>query len=541
MLVNLSNIHKTLGARSLYKEVDLLLNPREKVGFIGRNGMGKSTLLRIISGLDREFDGDMEMRNGTKVVMTLQEHTNVKDVTPLDYILRDVPGYLENEKILQEYEAGHLTDLHAYSDAVELFSDRGYYYIKDLIIQSLKDFQLTEEIATMHLMGTLSGGQKRFVELVRVMYSQADLLLIDEPTNHMDYVGKEMFINWLSSAQESVLVVTHDRDVLKHVNKIIELKEQKLFSFKGNFSNYLQQNTFQTTNNVISYQTKLAQLRDAEKKVEWGNRMRAKSKAWKIKYDQFVREYETIKAGIEKPSFWIDQESVANIDSRVAESYEQFKEKNIRIAVKPQTTKVEELLHIDRVSLGYGSPLFSNMNFKMKSGDRIFLKGRNGAGKSTLVRTIMSMYKGETPTAKVFAGEIKLAPGVRIGEYEQEIDGMYLKESLGSGIRLAYAEHGRDITDQSIKQLLSQYLFDPTLDFGARIAELSGGQKARFQVIKMLSNQPNLLILDEPTNHLDLPSIEELENALNNYHGGILYISHDTYFVDNIGGDVVTL
>ena len=261
----------------------------------------------------------------------------------------------------------------------------------------------------------LSGGQKRFVELVRVMYSCAELLLIDEPTNHMDYVGKELFINWLSQSNDAVVVVTHDRDVLRSVDKIIELKEQRIFQFEGNFTKYLLQNTTQTTNDVISYQNKLRQLRDAEKKVEWGNRMRAKSKAWKIKYDHFVRDYEKIKQSIEKPSFWIDKESVEELDERVTESYEQFKERNVKIVMKT-STKVENLLRVEHLSLGYQKPLFREVHFEMKSDARIFIKGRNGAGKSTLVRTILATYKELAPPAKIFEGKIIFAPGVRIGE-----------------------------------------------------------------------------------------------------------------------------
>lgn len=541
MLIKLSNIQKHLGAKSLYKEVDLLMNPKEKIGFIGRNGMGKSTLLRIISGIDREFDGEFEQRSNLRIVMTLQEHHLSNDITALDYIMQDVPDFLRLEHILHGYETGAHEDIEAYTDAVQEFSDKGYYYIKDLILQSLLDFQISNETATNVPLLNLSGGQKRFVELVRVMYSGADVLLIDEPTNHMDYVGKQMFIDWLRGAQESMLVVTHDRDVLRYVDKIIELKDQKMFTFNGNFVHYLKQNTTQTTNDVVAFQTKMQQLKEAEKKVEWGNRMRAKSKAWKIKYDHFVRDYERIKATIEKPSFWIDQESMTDVDERVAESYEKFKEKNVRINIKSVNERVENLLRVEHLSLGYDKPLFEEVHFDMKSGARVFIKGRNGAGKSTLVRTIISTYKGEEPQAKIFHGRIVMAPGVRIGEYEQEIQERFLGDTLGEGIRKAYEEVGIVIDDQRIKQLLAQYLFDPKLDINADLRNLSGGQKARFQIIKMLANSPNLLILDEPTNHLDLPSIEELENALREFSGGIIYISHDNYFIKNMGGETIEI
>lgn len=185
--------------------------------------------------------------------MTLQEHSDLHQLTAMEYILREVPNYREWENTIAAYENGTLTDLQAYADAVEGFSNHSYYYIKDLILQSLNDFQIDARLVTEIPLKNLSGGQKRFVELVRVMYSGAELLLIDEPTNHMDYVGKELFINWLSQSNDAVVVVTHDRDVLCSVDKIIELKEQRIFHFEGNFTKYLLQNTTQTTNDVISY------------------------------------------------------------------------------------------------------------------------------------------------------------------------------------------------------------------------------------------------------------------------------------------------
>lgn len=241
--------------------------------------------------------------------------------------------------------------------------------------------------------------------------------------------------------------------------------------------------------------------------------MRAKSKVWKIKYDHFVRDYEKIKQSIEKLSFWIDKESVEELDKCVTESYEQFKERNVKIFMKT-STKVENLLRVEHLSLGYQKPLFREVHFEMKSGARIFIKGRNGTGKSTLVKTILATYKDLAPPAKIFEGKIIFAHGVRIGEYEQEIQEKYLHCTLGEAIQEAYLEVGKDIDDQKIKQLLAQCLFDPKLDINAKMSELSDSQKARFQVIKMLCNDPNLLILDEPANHLDLPSIEELEHAL---------------------------
>lgn len=540
MLLTTTNLSKSIGAKDLFKDLNFTIDQGEKIALIGRNGQGKTTLLRILTGEDKEFGGSIETRKDLRVTLTKQEHISNTEQTALNYILNSVPRYSEYEKVLLDFEHGNHTDMHLYSQAVEYFTNNGYYYIKDLILSTLSDFQISEALALQPL-ESLSGGEKRYVELVRLMYSQADLLLIDEPTNHMDYLGKEQFISWLLTIQDSVLVVTHDRDVLKHVNKIIELKNGKLYIFNGNYEHYLKQNTNQTTNAVKQYQDQLNRQEEAKKRVEWGLRMRAKSKAWKTRYDHWVKDYEKIKAETVKPSFWIDQQSTEDLDKKVSESYHKFKEKNIKIAIHTDKERACELVSVKDLSLGYRSPLFPNITFTLQNEDRVFIKGRNGAGKSTLVRTILSKYKNETPKTTIFKGQIRLGASLRIGEYEQEISKKYLPLKLEEAILAVYAEHNIPIDDKKIKSILAQYLFDPIIDGKQIIADLSGGQKARFQLIKMLVVKPNLLILDEPTNHLDLPSIEELENALRSYQGGILYISHDTYFIEQMGGEIIEL
>jgi len=358
----------------------------------------------------------------------------------------------------------------------------------------------------------------------------------------MDYIGKEQFIAWMNETNASMLIVTHDRDVLKHVDTILELKDKKMHVFHGNFDHYISLNTTNTTNSVKQYEVQLNALEEAKKRVEWGNRMRAKSKAWRIKYDHWLRDYELIKKETVKPSFWIDQESTENLDKHVSDAYEKFKEKNITIAIKPDKHRISQLLKVHDLSLGYeGTPIFSDVSFLVRNGEHVFIKGRNGAGKSTLVKTIISLSKSEKPEATVMEGTITLGTGVRIGEYKQEIDHTYLTLTLEEAVIAVYKEFNLPQDDQKIKSTLSRYLFDPRVDAKQKIQDLSGGQKARFQIIKMLAANPNLLILDEPTNHLDLPSIEELEKSLLSFQGGIIYISHDSYFIQHLGGETIEM
>lgn len=540
MLLEASNLSKSIGPKDLFGDLTFTIDTGEKIALIGRNGQGKTTLLKILAGEDTDFDGTVITRKNLRVTLTKQEHIEDTEQSALTYILKSVPDYYKLEQILHDFEQGLLTDIHRYSEALEHFAQNGYFYKKDLILRTLSGFQITNEQAHLPL-SILSGGEKRYVELTRLMYSQSDLYLIDEPTNHMDYVGKEQFISWMQETHESVVVVTHDRDVLRRVTKIIELKDKKLSVYHGNYDHYLAQNASQTTNSVKQYSDQLNRLKEARKRVEWGLQMRAKSKEWKTRYEHWLRDYEKIKAETVKPSFWIDQDSAELLDKRVLDSYHKFKEKNISIAIHANKERASGLISVKNLSLGFSTPLFSGMTFSLKNDDRILIKGRNGAGKSTIVRTIVSLFKQEISSAKQMTGEIVLGTSLRIGEYEQEISKKYLLMSLEEAVLHNYSELGIPMEDRQLKSLLAQYLFDPIIDGRQKIINLSGGQKARFQLIKMFAAKPNLLMLDEPTNHLDLPSIEELEKALTAFQGGILYISHDTYFINQMGGEVIEI
>jgi ATPase subunit of ABC transporter with duplicated ATPase domains len=260
---------------------------------------------------------------------------------------------------------------------------------------------------------------------------------------------------------------------------------------------------------------------------------------------------------IERPSFWIDKENVENLDFRAAKSYEKFKAKNVKIGMKTEAEKSRRsLIRVENLALGYGTLddalagengakiLFENVNFDLKVGEKIEFFGRNGAGKSSLIRAILSEnpqnLNGENGDLAIYDGEFFRDETVKIGVYEQEIGAEFFELPLRQAIEKVYLSQKLSITETKIRALLSQYLFTEE-DFETPIRELSGGQKARFQLIKMLASEPQLLILDEPTSHLDLPSIEELENALMNFAGAVIYVSHDDYFRQKIGGQVVKI
>jgi ATP-binding cassette subfamily F protein 3 len=539
MLIEAKNLSKSLGAKTLFQDLNFTITPGEKIALIGRNGHGKTTLLKMLSGEDHEFEGKINTRKGIRITLTKQEHIHDTHQSAVEYILKNVPHYYEYKKILDNYEQGLNDNLDLYLSTLDYYTENNYFNIEGSILSTLSDFNISNDDALGPL-GNLSGGQKRYVEMARMMFSRSDLLFVDEPTNHMDHLGKERFITWMKTLTQTIVVVTHDRDVLRYVDKIIELKDQKMHVFKGNYDDYISQNANNTLSSVKLYSDQLNRLKEAKKRVEWGLQMRAKSKEWKIRYDHWLRDYEKLKAETVKPSFWIDQDSVDELDKKVVDSYEKFKQKNIKISVATDIHRSTELINVRNITVGYEEPLFADLSFSLRSTDRVFIKGRNGAGKSTLVRTIISHVKNQESKATVIDGEIKVGDA-QIGEYEQEISTKYLEMPLAEAVRISYEEKEVPITENEIRSILAQYLFHPMNDGSQKIMHLSGGQKARFQLIKMFIGEPNFLILDEPTNHLDLPSIEELENALSKFEGGILYISHDTYFIKKMGGKVIEL
>ncbi len=540
MLLTVSKLNKTIGVKTLFDNLGFYLDEGEKIALIGKNGAGKTTLFNIIASLEKEFQGQVEYRKGSRIILTKQEHFLDEHLSAIEYILNDLPDYNDMKAKLANYEIhgdGQGVSLEEYCDAVAIFSEKGYYDIETEILISLNEFQVNEDRAKMP-MKNLSGGEKRFVELVRVMYSACDLALIDEPTNHMDYIGKDKFIQWLKKTKDSLFLVSHDRDVLEHVDKILELRDRQISVYDGNYSKYLKQNTANTSSDIKSYEMALKKIKTLEEaiKTHMGSEPRLR-----IMRLRFQKEIDDIKANLEKPSFWIDKESLSAMSDTMLKSYEKYKDESIKITDKSQRDHKKLLFAVKKLSLGYEEPLFNNITFDIHSDDKIQIKGRNGAGKSTFLRTLIGYINEKPFPAKIFYGEIMKKNSVKLGVYEQEINPEVLDQTLGEALKNIYYELDIPFNDTVRSAVMKRYLFDPLQDYKITVRDLSGGQKARLQLIKMMANEPNLLILDEPTNHLDLPSIEELERTLNGFAGGIIYVSHDSFFVKNIGGKEVII
>ena len=543
MIADITVTEKSFGPKVLMHGIRFSIDDGEKVGVIGRNGVGKSTLFGILAGSDKDFTGDIIYKRGTVVVATAQEHHDMGDTTVLQYVLQGLPEYAQLSHIIETYPetmGDNMKLIDDYTQALQRFDDKGFYQIEEQIERELDNFQLNG--IAHRKFSTLSGGQKRLVEVVKIMHSQAQLALIDEPTNHMDYVAKNQFIEWMRSAQEAMLVITHDRDVLNEVDRIIELKDGESVSYKGNYDAYLKQNAVSTGSQMNDFE--MVEKRIANLKVKVLDYQRLKEKArnpgtiQKFKrLEQDARKELAELQTKEKPTFWIDKESAANLNYKTAAQYDKFKAKNIRMNLKDNGSRSKHVLvNAKELALGYGdAPLFTGVNIDLREGEAMELRGRNGAGKTTLIRALLA---DTTAGVVQFAGDITLDRHMRVGIYEQEVSPTYFALPLGDAIERMYLDRNLPIGVTKIRQLLSDYLFDEG-DGKIPLSKLSGGQKARFQLISMLANDPQLLILDEPTNHLDLPSIEELETALAKYSGAVLYVSHDGYFRQALGGEVI--
>lgn len=606
MIADIHITEKSFGDKTLMRDVKFSVDDGEKVGVVGRNGVGKSTLFGILAGMDSDYTGEVIFRRGITVASTAQEHHGLGDQTVLSYILSGLPEYSALKKIIDEYPetmGDNMRKIEEYTQALERFDQKGFYQIEEKIERELDNFQLSG--CGERPLGSLSGGQKRLVEIVKIMHSEAHLALIDEPTNHMDYVAKQQFIDWMSSQpRQAMLIITHDRDVLGRVDRIVELKDGGSVSYRGNYDAYLKQNAQATAagmNNFEQVEKRIANLK--QKALDY-QRLKEKSRnpGTIQKFKRLENEARAELAELsemDKPTFWIDKQSAGQLDYKSAERYGKFKARNIRLSMKDAASRSQHVLvRVEDAAVGVGERiLFEGVNIDLREGEAVELRGRNGAGKTTLIRMLLASGGVAHPSRKhlfpqagappidlagalgahsperqslqkkslmsqleytqkkselsyapdksihspiLYSGNLFLDPQVRVGVYEQEIDERYLADPLEAAIEKLYLSRDLPISETKIRQLLADYLFTEA-DRMTPLARLSGGQKARFQIIAMLANDPQLLILDEPTNHLDLPSIEELETALAKYSGAILYVSHDNYFRQEIGGEVVQI
>jgi len=538
-----------MGARELFTSINLLLSSRSISAIIGRNGEGKSTLLRIIAGVDHDFEGARNVSAGETIAFATQEADSLVGESARDYIKRRLPDYQLLDQIIENGHAllsGSKTDMGVYSDALEQFTQRGYFTIDSDIEKAVATIGLAENLLEQAYK-TLSGGQQKLIDLAMIMVSPSTTLLFDEPTNHMDAWAKQSFIDWLKKQTATILIVTHDRDILDVVDTIYELKDRKLIEYTGNYQAYLKQNRVSTSTNIHQFEVDTRSVEKLKKQLVEAERKKLRCKSNPNPFVPLVlrlkKELDKIEEALEKPSAWIDQRSVADLKPDERKRYEKYKTTGLSLRSKHESSRGSgsTLLNIEGLSVGYDEALFKPVTFRLLRGEHMRLSGRNGVGKTSLIHAITDFVAEQEPKTKCFSGFIEVAPKMTIAEYKQHGEDEFHGKTLYEAIEKVLESCGKIVNEQVVRRTLSQYLFDPMADADKQFEVLSGGEKARLNLMKLLLTAPDIMILDEPTNHLDLPSIEELESLLHSYDGAVLFVSHDSYFSSELGGEVVTL
>ena len=514
MILACNNIKKSFGTDQVLSNVSFHINEREKAAIVGINGAGKSTLLKIIMGEMTADEGDVVFSKGTTVGYLPQHQSLSSDRTIYEELLEVKQDILELDRQIRELEHNmkHATGqelermLETYTRLNHEFEiNNGYAYQSEItgVLKGLgfveEDFQKTTN--------TLSGGQKTRVALGKLLLSSPDIILLDEPTNHLDLDSIAWLENYLLNYKGAVVIVAHDRYFLDRVvTKIIEIDQTKASMFLGNYSTYAK---------------KKEQVREAELK-QYLNQQR------EIKHQEEV---------IAKLRSFNREKSVKRADSREKllskiEVLERPITENaaMNLKLEPSITSGNDVLSVSHLKKSFGDLcLFEDISFDIKREEKVSIIGKNGTGKTTILKIINEILPAD-------GGEIKLGSKVKIGYYDQEHNVLDPEKTLLEEIADTYP----NLTHTKIRNVLAAFLFTND-DVFKRIKDLSGGERGRVSLAKLMLSEANLLILDEPTNHLDIISKEILENAINNYTGTVLYVSHDRYFINKTATRILDL
>lgn len=514
MILACQNITKSFGTNEILKNASFHIEEREKTAIVGINGAGKSTLLKIIMRQISADSGEVMIAKG-KTIGYLAQHEAVSSgntiYQELLEVKRDLIKLEENirqmEHEMKSLQGDALTLLlESYNRMSTEFERRdGYSYRRELA-GVLKGLGFDEEDFGKKV-ETLSGGQKTRVALGKLLLSKPDIILLDEPTNHLDMNSIAWLETYLLNYPGAVIIVAHDRYFLNRVvTKVVEIDNGHVTTFLGNYS---------------AYAEKKKQLRDTA------------LKAWMNQQQEIRRQQEVIA----KLKSFNREKSIKRAESREKmlnkiEVLEKPAEVNdeIRIRLEPRIISGNDVLTVEGLSKSFGSNhLFSDLNFEIKRGERVAIIGNNGTGKTTLLKIINSVLPAD-------AGSFTLGSKVNIGYYDQEHHVLHMEKTLFDEISDAYPT----LTNTQIRNVLASFLFTGD-DVFKRISDLSGGERGRVSLAKLMLSEANFIILDEPTNHLDITSKEILENALNRYTGTILYVSHDRYFINQTATRILEL
>ncbi|MCD2491304.1 ABC-F family ATP-binding cassette domain-containing protein [Lacrimispora sp. NSJ-141] len=514
MILSCHQVSKSFGDAVVIQNGSFHIEDREKAAIVGINGAGKSTLLKIITGELPSDSGTVVLGKGKTLGYLAQHQDCPSDQSVYDTLLEVKKEVLALEERLRELEISmklaegkelsRLMDNYARINH-EFELQNGYAY-KSEITGVLKGLGFTEEDFTKQVR-TLSGGQKTRVFLGRLLLSKPDIILLDEPTNHLDMESIAWLETYLLNYPGSVLIVAHDRYFLDRVvTKIIEIDQGHVSVFSGNYS---------------SYAEKRAMLRDAKMKEYLNQQAEIKHQEAVIqKLRSFNREKSIRRAE--------SREKLLSKIERVDKPTEASSAMHIHL--EPRIMSGNDVLTVRELSKSFGENcLFSNVSFEIKRGERVAIIGSNGTGKTTLLKIINGLLPADS-------GDIRLGSRVNIGYYDQEQQVLHMEKTLFDELQDAYP----DMDNTQVRSVLAAFLFTGD-DVFKLVKDLSGGERGRVSLAKLMLSESNLLILDEPTNHLDIVSKEILENALNGYTGTVLYVSHDRYFINKTATRILDL
>jgi len=516
IVLQVNGLTKSFSGTTILDNVQLEVHQRDRVALVGRNGAGKSTLLKIIAGEDTSDSGDLIIPKDTKVGY-LEQHSGIDSPLSIwDEMMTVFEPLRAMEQRIRSLEV-QMADANVYSDSDEFsrvsseyddlqteFKDaKGYQYESDTrsILHGMR-FYPEDYDKSVNL---LSGGQKTRLALAKMLLSNPDLLILDEPTNHLDIETLGWLEKYLTGYEGALLIVSHDRYFLDEiVNVVYEVSRRKVTKYIGNYTKYLNEKAKNYERDMKLYERESSEKANLEDFVQ-----RNIARASTSKMAQSRRKV------LEKTE-WMDS---PDGDEKSA---------NFRFTIDKQSGN--DVLAIDKLAIGYsGKPVSENLDLRVYKGDRIALIGPNGVGKSTLLKTIFKILKP-------LGGEIRYGTNVQFGYYDQE-------QATLMGTSTVLEELWSDwptMNEKDVRGILGRFLFTGD-DAGKSVTSLSGGEKARLSLAKLMLQKSNTLILDEPTNHLDLDSKEVLENGLDDFPGTIMFVSHDRYFINRIATKVIDI
>lgn len=495
------------GAETILEEINFEIKEKDKIAIIGRNGAGKTTFLKALVNNEILEEGIGEdkfhvYKQGKPVIGYLQQmNFEGSNKTMLEEILEVYEPLLNLEEKIQEKEKAlqEKTDektIKEYTNALEQYEIQGGYVYKKEYETAIKKFGFKEEDKQKKI-GEFSGGQRTKIAFLKLLLSKPDILLLDEPTNHLDITAIEWLENYLKNYPKAIVIVSHDRMFLdKIVNKVYEIEYASMVEYKGNYADFERQKKERYEKQLKDYEYQQAEIKRLQAIAD---RFRYKPTKAKMALSKLKKiEQMTI---IEKPDKYDLKTFYANFD------------------VKTQSGKM--VLKVDKLEIGYDKPI-AEVSFELYKGQKLAIIGENGTGKSTLLKTL----NGNIPKIN---GEFQYGYHVQKGYFDQQMEFTNPENTIFEEI----AESFPELTTTQVRTLLGTFLFTGE-DVFKKIKVLSGGERGRLQLCKVLKKQPNVLLLDEPTNHMDILGKESLENILKEYTGTLIFVSHDRYFVNKL-------